>query len=233
MFNILLYVIFWFLLAIIVSFSVAGSNINEKIEEKNNSIMQSKLSSKELSEFLYERETNSGKLSKLAIENNILNIKYPQEADKLYEEDNLSTKNLEDYEEKHYISLDRDMIKQLKKDLEIYKKSNSFSENNKIILPIVVSIGTILINEILNLLYKGYKSKSRLLEYFYTLNTKIASLLLILSYFIPLYFIKDSLNIVYLYIITALIFLIYLIVIYIYIYQKIWKKKQQSIENNI
>ncbi|MFZ7905954.1 hypothetical protein [Staphylococcus hominis] len=224
-FNIFLYGIFLVLIAIIIGFSVTGSNINEKIEEENDAIMQSKISSKELSENLYERETNPAKLSKLAIENSILNIKYPKKANKLYEEDNLSTKTLEDYEKKHYISLDQDMIKQLKEDLGNYKKFHSFSDNNKIILPIVASIGAILINEILNLLYKGYKSKSKFLEYFYTLNTKIASLLLVLSYFIPLYLIKDSLNIIYFYLITASIFLIYLTIICIYISKKLNKKQ--------
>ena len=84
--------------------------------------------------------------------------------------------------------LNEKQISDLKNSLKNYERFTSLKENARNSIPIILSVATLLLTEIMNLLHKGVKTKSEILNHSYTIFTRVSALFIILGYYIMMFY---------------------------------------------
>ncbi|MBE7348969.1 hypothetical protein IM146_10080 [Staphylococcus epidermidis] len=160
----------------------------ETIEENFDKILKSNETSKEISQFIVETKTNSSKINRRMIELEIFNLKYPKKAKEMDENNTYNIANIEKYDRKHMSPLNEKQISDLKNSLKNYERFTSLKENAKNSIPIILSVATLLLTEIMNLLHKGVKTENEILKHSYTIFTRVSALFIILGYYIMMFY---------------------------------------------
>lgn len=162
---------------------------SEEVIEKNfDMILRSNETSKEISQFIVETKTNSSKINRRMIELEIFNLKHPKKAKEMDENNTYNTTNIEKYDREHMSPLNEKQINDLKNSLKNYERFTSLKENAKNSIPIILSIATLLLTEIMNLLHKGVKKENEILKHSYTIFTRVSALFIILGYYITMFY---------------------------------------------
>ena len=141
------------------------------------------------------------------IELEIFELKYPKKFNELAKSNKLNIDNIKQYEKNHLSSLNEKQTKILEKDLKDYEKVTLFKGNAMNSIPILLTITTLLLTEILNSLHKGIKKRNKILTYNYTLSTRISTVFIVLEYYISMFYISKSTEVNYY---TFWLFIIYI-----------------------
>lgn len=205
-FMFILYILSIFIVKYINVQIATAYRIEENIEENFHQILKSEETSNEISEFIVEIKTNDSKLNRRMIELEIFKLKYPKKFNELAKSNKLNIDNIKQYEKNHMSSLNEKQTKILEKDLKDYEKVMLFKRNAMNSIPILLTITTLLLTEILNLLHKGIKKRNKILMYNYTLYTRISTVFIVLEYYIAMFYISKFTEVNYY---TFWLFLIY------------------------
>lgn len=196
-FVVILYILSIFIVGYINVQIATVYKIEENIEGKFHQILKSEETSNEISEFIVEIKTNDSKLNRRMIELEIFKLKYPKKFNELAKSNKLNIDNIKQYEKNHMSSLNEKQTKILEKDLKDYEKVTLFKRNAMNSIPILLTITTLLLTEILNLLHKGIKKRNKILMYNYTLYTRISTVFIVLEYYISMFYISKSTEVNY------------------------------------
>ncbi|HHU6748498.1 TPA: hypothetical protein ACUI22_002165 [Staphylococcus aureus] len=212
----------WFVIVLFLISVFIFSFINTKIEmsyeseeviEKNfDMILRSNETSKEISQFIVETKTNSSKINRRMIELEIFNLKYPKKAKEMDENNTYNTTNIEKYDQEHMSPLSEKQINDLKNSLKNYERFTSLKENAKNSIPIILSIATLLLTEIMNLLHKGVKKENEILKHSYTIFTRVSALFIIFGYYITMFYTTKVTEVKNILLWQLLIYIIYVII---------------------
>ena len=203
---------------------------SEEIVEKNlDEVLKRKESSKEISQFIVETETNSSKMNRRMIELEIFKLKYPNKAKEMNEQNTYNIINIEKYEQKHLKPLNKKQISDLKESLKKYKKFTSLKENAKNSIPILLSISSLLVTEIMNLIYKGVKKKNKILKHSYTIFTRVSALFIIMGYYVSMFYISKYTDVNYFTFLQYILYLLYTTIhtIITYILYKVYDLEEE------
>lgn len=180
-----------------INIQIEMSYESEEVIEKNfDMILRSNETSKEISQFIVETKTNSSKINRRMIELEIFNLKHPKKAKEMDENNTYNTTNIEKYDREHMSPLNEKQINDLKNSLKNYERFTSLKENAKNSIPIILSIATLLLTEIMNLLHKGVKKENEILKHSYTIFTRVSALFIILGYYITMFYTTDRKSVV-------------------------------------
>ncbi|MBH4547395.1 hypothetical protein I6B64_13485, partial [Staphylococcus aureus] len=172
-----------------INIQIEMSYESEEVIEKNfDMILRSNETSKEISQFIVETKTNSSKINRRMIELEIFNLKHPKKAKEMDENNTYNTTNIEKYDREHMSPLNEKQINDLKNSLKNYERFTSLKENAKNSIPIILSIATLLLTEIMNLLHKGVKKENEILKHSYTIFTRVSALFIILGYYVTMFY---------------------------------------------
>lgn len=202
----ILYILSMFIVSYINAQIATVYSVEENIEKNFHQILKSEETSNEISEFIVEIKTNDSKLNRRMIELEIFKLKYPKKFNELAKSNKLNIDNIKQYEKNHMSSLNEKQTKILEKDLKDYEKVTLFKRNALNSIPILLTITTLLLTEILNSLHKGIKKRNKILTYNYTLYTRISTVFIVLEYYISMFYISKSTEVNYY---TLCLFLIY------------------------
>ncbi|MBM0792770.1 MULTISPECIES: hypothetical protein [Bacillati] len=206
-FVVILSILSLFILSYINEKIATVYNIEENIEKNFHQILKSDETSNEISDFIVETKTNDSKLNRRMIELEIFELKYPKKFNELAKSNKLNIDNIKQYEKNHMSSLNEKQTKILEKDLKDYEKVTLFKGNAMNSIPVLLTITTLLLTEILNSLHKGIKKRNKILTYNYTLSTRISTVFIVLEYYISMFYISKSTEVNHY---TSWLFIIYI-----------------------
>ncbi|HHC5053289.1 TPA: hypothetical protein ACN6TK_002778 [Staphylococcus aureus] len=196
-----------------INIQIEMSYESEEVIEKNfDMILRSNETSKEISQFIVETKTNSSKINRRMIELEIFNLKHPKKAKEMDENNTYNTTNIEKYDREHMSPLNEKQINDLKNSLKNYERFTSLKENAKNSIPIILSIATLLLTEIMNLLHKGVKKENEILKHSYTIFTRVSALFIILGYYITMFYTTKVTEVNNILLWQLLIYIIYVII---------------------
>ncbi|MBO0928971.1 hypothetical protein J2P88_11130 [Staphylococcus sp. 30403_3112M30944] len=196
-----------------INIQIEMSYESEEVIEKNfDMILRSNETSKEISQFIVETKTNSSKINRRMIELEIFNLKHPKKAKEMDENNTYNTTNIEKYDREHMSPLNEKQINDLKNSLKNYERFTSLKENAKNSIPIILSIATLLLTEIMNLLHKGVKKENEILKHNYTIFTRVSALFIILGYYITMFYTTKVIEVNNILLWQFLIYIIYFII---------------------
>ncbi|CDR24882.1 hypothetical protein [Staphylococcus argenteus] len=196
-----------------INIQIEMSYESEEVIEKNfDMILRSNETSKEISQFIVETKTNSSKINRRMIELEIFNLKHPKKAKEMDENNTYNTTNIEKYDREHMSPLNEKQINDLKNSLKNYERFTSLKENAKNSIPIILSIATLLLTEIMNLLHKGVKKENEILKHSYTIFTRVSALFIILGYYITMFYTTKVTEVNNILFWQLLIYIIYVII---------------------
>ncbi|MBO0945298.1 hypothetical protein J2P86_09525 [Staphylococcus sp. 30400_3112M30941] len=196
-----------------INIQIEMSYESEEVIEKNfDMILRSNETSKEISQFIVETKTNSSKINRRMIELEIFNLKHPKKAKEMDENNTYNTTNIEKYDREHMSPLNEKQINDLKNSLKNYERFTSLKENAKNSIPIILSIATLLLTEIMNLLHKGVKKENEILKHNYTIFTRVSALFIILGYYITMFYTTKVIEVNNILLWQFLIYIIYVII---------------------
>ncbi|MFK3433171.1 hypothetical protein LOQ52_07085 [Staphylococcus aureus] len=196
-----------------INIQIEMSYESEEVIEKNfDMILRSNETSKEISQFIVETKTNSSKINRRMIELEIFNLKHPKKAKEMDENNTYNTTNIEKYDREHMSPLNEKQINDLKNSLKNYERFTSLKENAKNSIPIILSIATLLLTEIMNLLHKGVKKENEILKHSYTIFTRVSALFIILGYYVTMFYTTKVTEVNNILLWQLLIYIIYVII---------------------
>lgn len=143
-----------------INIQIEMSYESEEVIEKNfDMILRSNETSKEISQIIVETKTNISKINRRMIKLEIFTLKHPKKVKEMDENNTYNTTNIEKYDREHMSPLNEKQINDLKNSLKNYERFTFLKENAKNSIPIILSIATLLLTEIMNLLNKGVKKR--------------------------------------------------------------------------